>query len=160
VPFEETGGMLEQVRPEHVTEDEYRLPQEYSELIGGGVAPPGPVETLPEVPGAAERTAPERGDQVREPESYDWPFDDAPQAAGEGPAPKEPDEGWVRAVDYIDEGSKEGWYEPPPEQPPPTPPQPAAEPGPAEGGELNSFFFEDDSGKKDPGEEGSGHFWE
>jgi len=145
-----------------VTEDEYRLPPEYGDLIGGRAAPPEVVETLPEVPGAAERTTPPEasGGQAPAPESYDWPFEQAPEAAGEAPAPEEPDSGWVRAVDHIDEGSKEGWFEPSPDEPLPNPPQAPGAPGSTEGGELNSFFFEDDDGKKAPGDEGSGHFWE
>jgi hypothetical protein len=184
---------MEQVRPEHVTPEDYRLPAEYQELMGER---PARVEETPDfeeppqppISETTEITVPPAGEPAREPEGYDWPFEEVPPP-GEKPsegAPPATDTGWGGSLTETDEVSTAGWDEPattPPPvtedvdisggddfgvaideggtKPPPTPPRsdPETNHGASQDDELHSFFFEDDIVRKEKDEKRDS-FWE
>ncbi|MCJ7745250.1 MAG: hypothetical protein MUP40_03055, partial [Actinobacteria bacterium] len=169
--FDEGEGMMEQVRPEHVTGEEYLPSPEHQELLGQprdeAVEPweetgeASPAEQISEV-----TVAPGEETEVS---GEDWPIEETPatEALGEPtPPPPPPFEGPARAEpvepaveeEVVDVSGEEEYGEKvdeteSPEQPPGT------RTGTQE--ELHSFFFEDEVDKKGKDQKrDKGPFWE
>ena len=167
--FDEGEGMMEQVRPEHVTREEYMPTPEYQEILGEpreeAVAPwedtgeAEPVEGISEVTVAPAEEAGVPGEE--------WPIEEAPvpEALGE-PTPPPPTPppfegpGQAETVEPAVEGevvdvSGEEEYGVKVEETEP----PGRQIGTQE--ELHSFFFEDEIDKKGKDQKGDREsFWE
>ena len=171
--FDEGEGMMEQVRPEHVTREEYMPTPEYQEILGEpreeAVAPwadtgeAKPVEGISEVTVAPAEEAGVPGEE--------WPIEEAPvpEALGEPtpppPAPP-PFEGPAQAEtvepaveeEVVDVSGEEEYGVKVEETEPPDQP-PGRQVGTQE--ELHSFFFEDEIDKKGKDQKGDKEsFWE
>ena len=158
VPFEGSDGILEPIRPEHVTPEDFALPPEYQELMG-------------ERPGPAAEDPPQAGEPVLEKEEYDWPFDEVAPGVGphrEAVPPIREEKGWEQSIADAEETVSPDWPAPPIASPPsagapppaPPPPPVGPEPGPPRDEGLISFFFEDEGEKKKPGKGEPETFWE
>jgi len=173
--FDEGEGMMEQVRPEHVTGEEYLPSPEHQELLGQprdeAVEPweetgeAAPVEQISEVTVAPGEEAEVSGE--------DWPIEETPatEALGEptppppppppspfeGPAQAEPVEPAVEE-EVVDVSGEEEYGEKVDETESPEQP-PGRRTGTQE--ELHSFFFEDEIDKKGKDQKrDKGSFWE
>ncbi|MBU4302603.1 MAG: hypothetical protein KKE56_07595, partial [Actinobacteria bacterium] len=153
--FTEGDGMMEQVRPEHVTEEDYILPEEYQELMGRPEVPvahdepAGEVEAVPEEAPTDVSVAPHEEPELGA--GTEWPFDEAPAAEIEEqetssplPAEEPPAPAAVPGEDIeLEPEAEEGVTVEGEKGPGETPKQ-----GSTSQEELHSFFFEGDVDKK------------
>lgn len=155
-PFD-TEGIVEQVRPEAASPEDFRLPPEYQDLIGDR---PVDAEAAHEAPAVTEPAA-----APAEETAHDWPFDEVPPAGGEPSAPPvtEAPPAWEGGVSEERDSASHSWgtdeeaLAPEAQQDVDLAGEedegvtvdeaPPAE-APKSGGDLNSFFFEDDVEKK------------
>ncbi len=139
-PFD-TNGIMEQVRPEASSPDDFRLPPEYQELMGE--RPVDHEESGEAQAPPAYEAGPAPAPTVEEPPGAEWPFDEVPSTP-EAPAPGAGPEAQAQPampqdVDLAGE-EEEGVTVEDGSRVPPA--------GTEGAGELNSFFFEDDVEKK------------
>ena len=170
-PGFEDSGIPEEVRPEQVSPDDYRLPTEYQELLGERkyTQPDDATRERAEGPVPIEEIGEVTVAPVAEPDvtGHEWPFEEAPSGAEDrGPA--------EQARDTLPPLTPEAdtWPEPPStgepevETPPlgagppdiaesPEMPEPPPPGGTGRNDDLHSFFFEgeqEQKGKEKKGE--------
>ena len=153
--FTDGDGMMEQVRPEHVTADDYILPAEYQELMGEPDVPAAHTEITGEeeiVPGEAPQDVTVAPHEEPELEAgTEWPFDEAPAAeTGEQEAPPPlPEAEPPTPATLLGEGVE---FEPEVEEGITVEAEESAGEAQKQGEtsqeELNSFFFEENVDKK------------
>ncbi|PKQ27645.1 MAG: hypothetical protein CVT63_06925 [Candidatus Anoxymicrobium japonicum] len=185
-PFD-VEGIPEQVRPENVNPEDFKLPPEYQELMGAPTVDSAGGEREAEAP----PSIPPHASPSLDVEDHEWPFDDVPSIPADAPAtsewgaPAAPVESWQGTEEQVE--SSPAWSDDIPAieaaPPAPTPPapleyvdipngeddtatvddeeQPPAAP-PVEAVEgPGSFFFEENVKKKEKDQKGdSDSFWE